>query len=59
MDFGFSIILGLGVIMFLILFMLVNANPNTVFCKTFLQKVAKEKCRLLQNSFVGCCTYIL
>ena len=30
MDFGFSIILGLGVIMFLILFMLVNANPNTI-----------------------------
>ena len=30
-----------------------------VFCKPFLHKVAKYKCRLLQNSFVGCCTYIL
>lgn len=30
MDFGFSIILGLGVILFLILFMLVKANPDTV-----------------------------
>lgn len=31
----------------------------TVFCKYFLHKIAKYFCRLLQNGFVGCCTYIL
>ena len=30
-----------------------------VFCKPFLQKIAKHFYRLLQNTFVGCCTYIL
>ena len=35
------------------------ANRDSVFCKHFLQKIAKQKCRSLQNGFVGCCTYIL
>ena len=26
-----------------------------VFCNPFLQKVAEQKCRLLQRHFVGCC----
>ena len=30
-----------------------------VFCKPFLQKITKHFCRLLQNTFVACCTYIL
>ena len=33
--------------------------PIDVFCKPFLQKIAKHLCRLLQSIYAGCCTYIL
>ena len=37
----------------------IAVSGENVFCKYFLHKIAKYFCRLLQNVFVGCCTYIL